>query len=181
MAKDKRVSPHFMLGTTWVGDDGNTYKLRRRGHPNLTISITSYAGCIGGMHYYASVDGEKPGIYDVENKAWLFLGGYGDNKPALYGKFKFDVTRILTSIELDMSDESLGDIGDETERFNTPLEAFDAAIDVALENFRDTKRLHWDVKFDNCSEELDCKEGRRLTDLELNKEHLLSLFGKWDG
>lgn len=176
----KRISPHFMLGTTWIGNDGHTYKLRRQDHPYLTISITSYIGSLGAMHYYARINGEKPEIYDADEKQYYMCGGYGDNKPCLYGIFSFDALRILTSIELDMSNEPLGDIGDETGKFNSPLEAFDAAIDAALENFRDTKRLHWDVKFESCGEELDYKEGWRLTDLELKKEHLLSLFGKWD-
>ena len=179
MSKDKRLSPHKLLGITWVGNDGHTYKFRRRSHPYLRITLTSYSA-IGGIHTYARVHGRAPDIYDVEDRRWLACGGHGDNKPSIYGHgFDQDATRVLTEIEYDAGRVTLGEIGEETNRFNTDFDAFKAALDCAVANYRDTNKLHWDVRFEACGQELD-DNSWRLSDLIERPDYLLELFGVWD-
>lgn len=137
------------------------------------------------MHYYGRVKGDQPSVYCVEEDRHYLLGGHGSDKPELYGVFEFDAKRKLTTLEEDKSGELIGEVGDNTSRFNTPHEAFEAAVMAAIKNFKDTKTKHWVVNFEGCGDDLDCDrhdddemDGRfRLSDLE-NPE-LLSKF-QWE-
>lgn len=162
-----KISPlKYTRMPSWVGNDGNTYKLRRRGNPDLWIRYSTYTGgcAIGAMHYYCRVTGQRPSIYDCTEKRWLFAGGYGPDCPKI-DDFTFEAERKLTKIEFDMSGDRIGGIGDTTSRFNDPHEAVRAGIETARANFRDTKVLYWDVQFEYCGDDLECKHFR-LADLE---------------
>lgn len=164
------LTPFTTCRLKWKGRDGNTYKYRRRDNPNIRVSISTYVGSIGAMHYYGRVKGNNPDVYCVEENKYYSLGGYGDDKPELYGVFEFDARRVLTEIEEDMSGETIGDIGDTTQRFNTPEEAFRAAIKSVRESFADTKTRHWVVQFEYCGPKLEDKEFRlNGLDKALNK------------
>lgn len=172
---DDRISPYFMVGTTWVGDDGYTYKLTRSGHPHLTITISTF----NVLHWYGSVRAEQPSVHNIDTDEFLYLGGYGENKPNLYGHFRHNATRILERVERDTRCIELGDIGDETERFNSDIEAFEGSLDCALAKFRDTKTRHWDVQFDYCGARLD-GHNWRLHTLTSRRRYLINLFKKRD-
>lgn len=160
-----------MVGTTWVGDDGCTYKLTRDGHPRLTITISTF----NVMHWYGSIKAEKPYIHNIDKDEILYGGGYGDNAPDLYGHFSHAATRILECVERDTQDIELGDVGDETERFNSDVEAFEGSMDCVLAKFRDTKTRHWNVQFDYCGDRLD-SHNWRLHTLTSRRAYLIKLF-----
>lgn len=185
--KDKRLSPQSLIGTTWVGKDGRTYKLSRQGTQYLTITLTSFKWSLGGMHYYGRIKGERPSIYDCHNDRHICLGGYGPDAPRLSGWGEFNAERMLTKVELDMKGDPLGCLGDMTSRFNTARDAFVASLNCVLLNFRDTKTRHWNIVFEGCGDDLyescyplDAKESAwRLDDLK-DKDRLLKLCGGWE-
>jgi hypothetical protein len=138
------------------------------------------------MHYYGRIRGDSPLTYCVDDDKCYSLGGYGPDKPELYGVFEFDAKRKLTKIEKDRSGDIIGDVGDETSRFNTPNEAFEAAVKTAIKWFKDTKTRYWVVHFENCGESLDRDfsfsddDTRDFRLSDLNDLELLRKF-QWEG
>lgn len=174
------IKPSTACRLKWKGRDGKMYRYRRRENPSLRISVTSYVGgfAIGAMHYYGRVTGDTPDTYCIDTGESFAMGGYGDDKPELYGVFEFDGKRVLTEPEYDLADELVGDVGDTTGRHNTPEEAFEAAVTTARENFADNAKSFWIVEFEYCGPQLECPRTFRLSDLE--DPELLKKF-EWEG
>lgn len=164
--KEMMITPLTNVGLTWKGNNGHTYKFKRSANPKLKITISSWVGtmAIGASHYYGRVKGDRPGIYDCDEKCYYALGGYGDNAPD-FSDFSFDAKRVLQKVEKDLSDEVIGKVGDETYRFNYPQDALQAAIQLVLENFKDTGSKHWIINFEGCGPDLECVDFR-LKDLK---------------
>lgn len=185
--KDKRLSPQTLVGTTWVGKDGHTYKLRRgEGAQNLTITISTFIG-FGGRHYYGRIRGDRPSIYDCDENSYLFCGGYGPDAPRLSGWGEFNAERMLTKVEVDMDGQSIGPLGSMTGRFNIARDAFIASLNCVLLNFRDTQTRHWSIVFDGCGDDLyescypqDAEESPWCLEDLKDQDRLLKLCGGWD-
>ena len=160
-----KVTPYTNVGIAWNDKHGVRYKLRRTKHPTILISIRTYVGCPGAIHYYGHVKGDKAEIYDTVEQQTYSMAGYGDEAPR-NESFDFDARRVLRRPEKDLSGDVVCKVGESTGRFNLPQDAFEECLDLAVEKFKDGPcYLYWKVRFDYCGDELDRGE-YRLSDLE---------------
>jgi hypothetical protein len=104
--------------------------------------------CPGAMHYYGTIKGDRPSVYNIDQDQVFFLGGWGEDAPNFY-RFQFEAKRVLNRVEKDDSGRLIGNVGYETNRFNDVESALVASIKTTQDNFRDTKTSHWLVKFDD--------------------------------
>ena len=143
-----KITPNSFNQKEWVGDDGKTYKFVLSQPPTLTISLSHYE-CDVSCHYYSRVRSSTVLVHNVETGEEFYTNKYDCGIER-----EFNARRTLTKIERDLGGVTLGKIGDDTIRFNSPEEALLACIKMTADTFSG----EWTVVFSGCNNYLSSKK-----------------------
>jgi len=127
----RKVSMSTNVGYEWTAKDGRRYKTgygRRK--PHLTLKIRTWAGIsAGAMHYYG--EASTPSMQTVGvGHSFIGLGGYGPSRPdKILHCITMEAKRKLHKPEKNMAGEQLCKVGEWTNCFNTPEDAWYCLIE----------------------------------------------------
>jgi hypothetical protein len=159
--KSYKIPPNYGHALSWLDSNGWPCKsvLTRQhftgnGKRKARLVESDFLSSSSASHYYASIAASGPSI-QVGSTIYE-IAGYGPERDALedyLGPINIEAERRLSRVEWDLSGKTLGRIGDWTFRFNSDVEARQAAIRTFRKRFAPGWALLEELNHENPIEE----------------------------